>query len=146
VLNEQAARYGLPVGGALIDLHDVARWIHEHLAARARGRNGDDDLLAGSGSSPALERYRTARAEGEELDVAARKGALLPRRVVRAALLRLAGLLRGTVEQLDRDFGTAAATIVIEATNTFEAGIDDFCGELNEHGEALGGHDERVAD
>ena len=35
-LGEQAARYGVPIGGATISLPEVARWLHDFLARNAR--------------------------------------------------------------------------------------------------------------
>src|SRR5262245_12575968 len=58
VLNEQAARYGIPFGGAHIRLPDVVRAFHDFLADNAlKLAKEEDELMQGVGS-PALERYR----------------------------------------------------------------------------------------
>src|SRR6186997_2738194 len=58
VLNEQAARYGIPFGGANINLPAVVRALHDFLADNAyKLARDDDDMMQGNGS-PALERYR----------------------------------------------------------------------------------------
>jgi hypothetical protein len=60
VLNEQAARYGIPFGGAAISLPAVVRALHDFLADNAlKLAKDDDELMQGSGS-PALERYPPA--------------------------------------------------------------------------------------
>src|SRR5574340_1554837 len=49
ILNEQALRYGVPIGGATIDAAELARWLHEFLAANARklaAADSDDPDLA----------------------------------------------------------------------------------------------------
>ena len=57
VINEQAVRYGIPFGGASINLPDVVRGIHDFLAANVLKLNQDDELFSDNGaSSPALER------------------------------------------------------------------------------------------
>ena len=53
VLNEQADRYGLPLGGPVIDLPKLARALHDFLAANAKKLNTDDTALLGGGNSPA---------------------------------------------------------------------------------------------
>jgi hypothetical protein len=85
VINEQAARYGLPFGGPTINLPELARAIHNFLAANAQKLAADDELLTGA-SSLALERYREERAALARLDRLQREGQLLPRDQVREAL------------------------------------------------------------
>lgn len=62
VLQEQAARHGIPFDGPVINLPAVVRGLHDFLADNAAKLARDDDpMLEGSGS-PALERYRSERA------------------------------------------------------------------------------------
>ena len=50
VLNEQAALYGIPFGGATVDLPKVVRAVHDFLAENAHKLARDDDpLMQGSG-------------------------------------------------------------------------------------------------
>jgi hypothetical protein len=117
VLNEQAARYGIPIAGATISLPAVALWLHEFLATHARrlaGVDADDPLLAGA-SSPALERYRLARAKREELGYERDLGAWLPRTEVHEGLELFAAILRPAIETLQRQFGPAAHALVDDA-------------------------------
>src|ERR1041385_3788699 len=89
VLNEQAERYGIPFGGAVIDLSRVVRALHNFLADNAvKLAREDDPLMQGGGSSPALERYREERAALARLDRLEREGQLLPRDEVREGTAR----------------------------------------------------------
>jgi hypothetical protein len=115
VINEQALRYGIPFGGAMISLPTVVRSLHDFLADNAQKlAREDDELMQGSGS-PALERYREERALMARLDRLEREGQLLPRDEVRVALGRIAAIVRGAGDTLQRQFGQAAADILLEA-------------------------------
>jgi hypothetical protein len=114
VINEQAARYGIPFGGATINLPDVVRALHDFLAANAHRLNNDDLMMTGGGS-PALERYREERAKLACLDRRQREGALIPRDEVRTSFGRIASILRGAGDTLQRQFGSGAADVLHEA-------------------------------
>lgn len=79
----------------------------------------DAELFSGS-DSPALERFRLARAEQVELDLARQRGQLLPREEVHAWMARLGGTLRATCETLQRQFGRQAAAMIQEALDDYE--------------------------
>lgn len=114
ILNEQALRYGIPIGGATIDLAAVVLWLHEFLAANNRklaAADDEDPALAGA-SSPGLERYRLARAAREELFLERDRGAWIPRDAVHAALAPFAAIIRRCGEVLQRKFGREAQQIV----------------------------------
>jgi hypothetical protein len=132
VINEQAARYGIPFGGAFIDLPGVVRALHDFLAENAlKLAKDDDDPLLNAPSSPALERYREERAALARLDRLEREGQLLPRDQARESLGRVAAILRGAGEVLQRQFGVAAVEILYEA-------IDDATREVSQ---SFGGTD-----
>ncbi len=117
VLNEQSARYGLPIGGATIDLPAVVEWLHDFLAANARKLAGPDDedpALAGK-TSPALERYRIAKAKREELAYKRDLGEWIPRKDVHAGLALFIPILRRAGETLQRQYGSGAHNILDEA-------------------------------
>ena len=124
VLNEQAVRYGIPFGGATINLGAVVRSLHDFLADNAvKLARDDDELMQGSGS-PALERYREERAAIARLDRLERERELLPRDDVRQALGRIASILRGAGDTLQRQFGQAAVEILYEAMEDAEREIE----------------------
>lgn len=80
-------------------------------------------MLAGSGS-PALERYRAARAEREELNLAEHRGELIHSNQLRQQLQTMAGVLREAIAQLQREFGQKAYEIVAEALAEAESKIE----------------------
>lgn len=134
VINEQAVRYGIPFGGATINLPTVVRSLHDFLADNAQKLAQDDDALMQGSGSLALERYREERAAIARLDRLEREGSLLPRDEVREALGRIASILRGAGDTLQRQFGQTAADILLEALDdagreierAFEAPEDDI--------------------
>jgi hypothetical protein len=128
VLNEQAALYGIPFCGPTIDLAAVARALHDFLAANAQKLAEEDDLLRGEGGSPALERYREERAALARLDRLERERQLLPRDDVRQGLARIAAMLRGMGEALQRQFGLAAVELLEETLDDAQHEIDHWFG------------------
>lgn len=125
VLNDQAKRYGVPVGRSPINLEEVARWLHDFLAEHGRrlARDPDSDELLEGPASPALERYRQERATMAELDRREREGALLPREEVHETLGRIAHLLRSAGDMLRRQFGQDAADLLDEVLDDCEREI-----------------------
>lgn len=83
----------------------------------------DDPMMQGSGS-PALERYREERAAMAKLDRLEREGSLLPRDEVREALGRVANILRGAGDALQRQHGQAAVDILLEALDDAQQEVD----------------------
>lgn len=131
VINEQAVRYGIPFGGATIDLPSVVKGLHDFLAENAQKLARDNDPLLVGGNSPALERYREERAALARLDRMEREQQLLPRDQAREALGRVATILRGAGDTLQREFGVAAQAILCEALDDAKREVDRFFGELH---------------
>lgn len=136
VLNEQAVRYGIPFGGAAIDLPAVVKALHDFLADNAQKLARDDDVLLQGGNSPALERYREERAEIARLDRLERQRELLPRHEVKEALARVAMMFRGAGEALLRQYGTSAGEILFEAIDDAQQEIDRTFGHQAHPGDA----------
>ncbi len=115
VLNEQAERYDLPIGEAVVDLPKVIERFHDILAEAARkGINlGDpgDHLMSGE-STEALERYRHWKANIAELDFREKKRQLVDYGQVEYLLTRAAIHYRNACSQLERRFGSDAADIL----------------------------------
>jgi len=124
VINEQALRYGLPFGGATVNLPALVRSLHDFLADNAQKLAQDDDALMQGSSSPALERYREERALIARLDRLEREARLVPRDEVRDALGRIAAIVRSAGDALQRQFGPAAAEILLEALDDASREID----------------------
>ena len=129
VINEQASRYGIPFGGPTISLPAVVRAFHDFLAENAQKLARDDDELMQGSGSPALERYREERAALARLDRLEREEQLLPRDEVRQAMGRVASILRGAGDSLQRQFGHAAVEILYEALDDAKREIDRSFGE-----------------
>ena len=126
VLNSQASAYGMPISGRVIDLRALAKWLHDFLASNARklaALSTGDPLLDGE-STPALERYRNARAILAEMDIEERSGQLIRRDVAHDNLMLIASLLRGAGVVLQRQFGDEAHTILDEALDEAERVIE----------------------
>lgn len=128
VINEQASRYGIPFGGAMISLPAVVRAFHDFLADNAVKLAREDDALMQGSGSPALERYREERAAMARLDRMEREGQLLPRDEAREALGRIAAIIRGAGDSLQRRFGPEAADVLFEAMDDAEREIDRMFG------------------
>ena len=127
---QKAARYGIPFGGPTVDLFAVARALHDFLADHAQKLARDDDALMQGSGSPALERYREERALIARLERLERETKLLPRDDVRDALQRIASILRGAGDTLERQFGHAAAEILHEALDDAQREVQRTFGEV----------------
>jgi hypothetical protein len=132
VLNEQAERYGIPFGGPTINLPSVVRAVHDFLAANSHRLAGDDDPMLVGGSSPALERYREERAALARMDRMERERLLVSRDEVREGLGRIAAMLRGAGDVLQRQFGPAALEVLNDALDDAQREIDRCFGDTDE--------------
>lgn len=84
-----------------------------------------DPLLAGS-DSPALERFRHARADREELELAVRREQLLDiEEFYTWYESAVAGPLRKSLDKLQRKYGQAAMTLVAGGLQASQKAIDD---------------------
>ena len=106
VLDEQAARYDLPLLGESVDLFALLKRFHD-LFAEGRFRT-DDDLDDETQQTPNLEKLRGEKYRLAKLDRLERQRQLLPRRLVRELLGFNAAKLRNLGEQLQRRFGPEA--------------------------------------
>ena len=106
VLDEQAARYDLPLLGESVVLFALLKRFHD-LFAEGRFRT-DDDLDDETQQTPNLEKLRGEKYRLAKLDRLERQRQLLPRRLVRELLGFNAAKLRNLGEQLQRRFGPEA--------------------------------------
>lgn len=100
-----------------------ARAVIEWLMV-SRETTGDPLLDSGDGSA-ALERYRAAKAELAEIDIAERKRQLIPRDLTRVWMGRLAGLLRNMGDRLGRRYGKDAQIAVNDTLSDFDRLVAD---------------------
>jgi hypothetical protein len=131
VINEQAARYGLPISGPVIDLSKFVRAFHDFLARHAyRLSTEDDDLLRSGGSSPALERYREEKALIARLDRLEREKELVSAKEVEQFCLWFADRIRNAAELVGRRFGDEALAIYTDALDDCHQMIRANAGRL----------------
>lgn len=91
---------------------------------------GDDALLVDGSDSPNLERYRLAKAIEVERKNDKEEGLLIPRPVIREALLPAAAAMRQAGERLAKLYGNDAHEIYAEAVNEYEAAITRLAGTV----------------
>lgn len=132
VLIEQAERYGIPFGGATVNLSAVVRALHNFLAENALKLARDEDPLMQGGGSAALERYRDERAAMARMDRLEREGRLLPRDLAREALGRVAAVLRGAGDSLQREYGPGAVEILNETLDDAQREVERFFGDVED--------------
>lgn len=124
------AKQGMPGEPGAYDLVEIARWLFT--VGPWKPDIPDDPLLEGGGDSPALERYRLARAELVEYELAEKRRNMLSREVVRVTLGRWAAILRQCGERLGKRFGS-------EAVETFNDSLAECESLVNrEFGDADG--------
>jgi len=117
-------------------LQDVSKWLRTegpwkpYHKPEPAASSPDDPLLAG-GDSPALERYRLAKAKHAELDLEQRKGELIDKEKCRDVLARWGNVIRKMGDRLSKRFGIEANQMVSEAIDECEsvvkgmASVDD---------------------
>ena len=117
----------------------VEAWAIRRFRPSAENKSGESDPLLVGPQSPALERYREARAEREELLVAQLRGDLVDRREFQALLLRTAHILRGCGEALQRQFGPDAQGILDESIDDVEREVQRHFAQYEGNGDVNGG-------
>lgn len=101
-------------------LSAVFAWRLDDLSA-----SGEASELAAEqdADSPSLERYRAARADLAEHELAVRRGELIPRDEMMEVLRYCARVLRTAGEQLQKSFGRDAQELLNGALDEFEETI-----------------------
>ena len=89
--------------------------------------NSDDPLL-NSGDSIGLERYRMAKAQLAEMDLAEREKVMLNAEAVHDGLAVISQTFRQACEELQRRFGGDAHAIIEQAITEAESTIHDLFG------------------
>lgn len=119
---KQWKRRGMPGGKGRYPLREIARWLRESgpWKPHARPTVDADPMLAGP-ESPALERYREARAKLAELDLAERTKTLVDMAEMHEWLSDLARHLRRAGERIDRLCGPEPKRILDEALDLKQA-------------------------
>jgi len=126
VVNEQAARYGIPFSGKVVDLPAVVFALHEFLAKNAAklARVDDEDPFLSGNNSPALEDYRRQKAELAKLELKERQGELLSRERIHESFGRGAHIIRQAGDVLRRQYGNDAQAILNHALDDLVAEVE----------------------
>ncbi len=106
-----------PCGGATVNMAELLP------ALCAAALDGAEDLEA-DGSSPALERFRQARAEHAELDLAQRRGEVVEVAPLQEALAALSSLGRRRAEAMERAGGAAVRREFDEVLDDMRDAVD----------------------
>lgn len=104
--------------GAIRDILDA------ELAKAEAKRSGNDDPMFADADSPALERYRTAKAAQEEIKLAEMRGEFASMARVRERLDSGAAILRRCGEQIERQYGDGPATLFREHLDEWAKGLE----------------------
>jgi phage terminase Nu1 subunit (DNA packaging protein) len=145
ILKDQEAKYGIPFGGRVVNLSKVAKAIHDFFAKHYKkflDPETDLEMLTG-GTSPALERFRLARAKREERKLAEERMELVSIHKVHDGLARITTALRNAGDAVQRQFGPEAHEIIVAAIKEAEEEGLRYFGEpdkesQNKTDEALG--------
>ena len=118
-------------------------WVADHVQKHGGNRgkrqppaDSDEALMDPTitGTSPALERFRHARAGLAELELQAKQGQFLPRQLVHECFGRVASLLRAAGDRLKKDYGPEALKILNEALEDALRAVGELCDEGNATG------------
>lgn len=141
VLNEQAIRYNLPIGGASISLPDVVRRLHDILREyghKLSAIDGDDDPDMKGPASPWLEKYREEQARMARLKRLEMEKQLLPRHIIHDGLTAIATTIRQAGERLAK-ISPDAVEVLNQAIDAITRRTDQIfdAAPLEDEGDAL---------
>lgn len=121
---------GMPAVPKAYNLSEIAAWRLQYEREQSR-RQVDEALLKADSQSPALERFRAARAALSEIELAERQEELLPLSLIQPFHNQLAHYIREAGEIMKRNGHTDAHEILNEQIEMLEADINKF---HEEHG------------
>lgn len=94
-----------------------------------------DPMFVGGGSdSPNLERYRLAKAQQVEMELAVRRGQLMPTDWVREGYGQVASLVRSLGENLQRKYGAGALRMLNNTLDKADESFERFFKNRKTHG------------
>lgn len=122
------SKQGMPGQRGSWRLDLIAQWLRTDGPWKRWDKATEDPLLA-DGDSPALERYRLAKAKHAELDLENRKGELIEVEKARDIFARWAVLIRRMGERLSKRFGPDAAATVNETLSECRSAVMEILDE-----------------
>jgi hypothetical protein len=138
ILDEQAQRYGIPVGGPTIDLAEIAVWIHDLLATHGRrilAGDSAEDLEVGTTNSPALERKREVEYEIRLRELAQIDKQLVSRDMTRQCHAVAASIFKDYGQTVQKKYGADALDLWNQTLNAWERAVDAVFGEGGQQSE-----------
>jgi len=135
ILKDQAARYGIPFGDRIVNLPEVAKAIHDFFKKHYKKfivPETEFEMLSGGSTSPALERFRLAKAKREERKLAEDLGEFVPLHKVHEGLARITTAMRSAADAIQRQFGLDAFDIIAGAIAEAKAEGIRYFGENKE--------------
>jgi hypothetical protein len=111
VLLEQAARYGMPIGGETISLPDLARWLHDFLAKNSHRLLGDPKTDA---AEEATIRSRNASARLMEMEYAQKIGKLIEREDVGSVIGECVARCIGVMDSTENSIGAQVDALLTD--------------------------------
>jgi len=135
IVDNHARLYGVPCLGPEVNLYEVVAWLHRLLVERGAQLGecqpvGHDALLAGTSQQLRDEYVRQQIAEKREkarlaqLERMRAEGQLLPREAVHALLGRVAEVLRGGGQTMQRQYGEGPYALLVELLDDVERTVD----------------------
>jgi hypothetical protein len=130
-ISEQAMRKwmrepGFPkAGDGSVCLWDLAVWHELRMSPDLTPTDPEMNGVA----SPALERYRMARAKTVEIELSLKQKEVLDREIVHRRLSEIAGLLRAAGDMLQMQCGEDAFRILNETLDDIENKIEEWFSE-----------------
>jgi hypothetical protein len=109
-------------------------WLDAYVARELHKQVPDADPLLSGGTSPALERYRNARASKEELSLAIQRGELAHVADVKQHIGGAIAIVRSALWKLQRDFGVQAYELMKEALDEAAEKIESYGSSENDSG------------
>lgn len=142
ILDDQAARYGIPLMGPVVDLPALVTWFHDFLAENGPlllRTVGTDQLLSGDiQDSPALEKLREETFKLKRLERLEKERSLLRRDQIHEGFATFAARLRACGDQLQKKCGPDALEILNSA---LEGGEQEILRVLGGEGTELYGEE-----
>lgn len=110
------------------DLAEIIQWRLKYVEQLSAPKESDDPMLAG-GDSPALERYRNARADLAEMDKADREGRTVDAEKVKIALLFIADDMNELGEHYQRQNNKSAFDLLQQQIGKIRGRIENLIGD-----------------
>jgi phage terminase Nu1 subunit (DNA packaging protein) len=140
VILEQAAQYGIPIGGPEVDLGAVLRWLHDSIAAGkfkplgGAGGESFDWMPDAQKSRLGEEQIRKTRAQADilELEREEKEKTLIPREAVFGLHSQIAGVFRTFADRLQKTFGLEARKMFLETIDAAERKINGLLADPGE--------------